>query len=118
VRHTLTGKPIFMVFDVITMHNQYYGDKTLSERLQIIGKHVVTPYRQAIQEGKIPKEHPFLIMGKVFFPKEKLDKVRKYSKNRQILIFRNIRYSRGSKKMKKQVIGIILTIRGIIKQTE
>ncbi len=75
VRHTLTGKPIFMVFDVVTMHNQYYGDKTLSERLQIIGKHVVTPYRQAVQESKVPKEHPFLIMGKVFFPKEKLDKV-------------------------------------------
>jgi hypothetical protein len=74
-----------MVFDVITMHNQYYGDKTLSERLQIIGKHVVTPYRQAVQEGKLPKEHPFLIMGKVFFPKEKLDKVRKFGSLRYAL---------------------------------
>jgi hypothetical protein len=37
IRHAQTQKPIFMVFDIIMINNQYVGDKSLFDRLQIIG---------------------------------------------------------------------------------
>jgi mRNA guanylyltransferase len=74
VRHAQTQRPIFMVFDVIMINNQYVADKNLSSRLQIIGTDVIAPYRQ-ITKNQFPSSHPFGLIGKTFFPKDQIKKL-------------------------------------------
>uniref|UniRef100_A0A6B2KZN5 Uncharacterized protein n=1 Tax=Arcella intermedia TaxID=1963864 RepID=A0A6B2KZN5_9EUKA len=73
IKNHSTGKPIFLIFDLLEVLGENYASKKLDERLEVIGKKVVAPYREAVQNRVIPPEHPFALIGKVFYKKHKLN---------------------------------------------
>jgi mRNA guanylyltransferase len=72
VRNLRTGKLMFLIFDILALNGQTnIGMYNLSERLSIIGKKVVTVFRDAIKEkGKdYFMKLQFTLSGKIFRPK-------------------------------------------------
>eukprot|EP01097_Dermamoeba_algensis_P011561 TRINITY_DN8988_c0_g1_i1.p1 TRINITY_DN8988_c0_g1~~TRINITY_DN8988_c0_g1_i1.p1 ORF type:complete len:283 (-),score=80.40 TRINITY_DN8988_c0_g1_i1:122-943(-) len=81
VRNLETNKPVFMVFDALVVNGD--GDiafKNLSERLQKIGKEVIQPYREAIDQQKTGSV-PFSIIGKAIYPKKSIEQLLSRIKN-------------------------------------
>eukprot|EP00026_Physarum_polycephalum_P003620 Phypoly_transcript_03633.p1 GENE.Phypoly_transcript_03633~~Phypoly_transcript_03633.p1 ORF type:complete len:692 (+),score=105.06 Phypoly_transcript_03633:141-2216(+) len=72
VRNLRTGKLMYLIFDILAINGQTnVGMYNLSERLGIIGKKVVTVFRDAVKErGKdYFMKLQFTLSGKIFRPK-------------------------------------------------
>ena len=56
------------VFDVIYLNGHSVALDLLSKRLTHVAE-AVKMYRDGVEAQRIPKEHPFELIGKAFFPK-------------------------------------------------
>jgi hypothetical protein len=61
-------QPVFLIFDCIAVENQPYVSMPLVSRLEGI-KRFVGLYRDALTQGRLPKQHLFSLIGKTFYRK-------------------------------------------------
>lgn len=69
VRHLKDGNIVYLLFDVVQINGEYFGDRSLKHRLESIGKSVVQPYREEIGKKDSMLIFPFTLCGKKFMLK-------------------------------------------------
>eukprot|EP01132_Coremiostelium_polycephalum_P010660 gene10660-13057_t len=70
IRNLQTRKAVFLVFDIMAYHNEVITDRSLTERLSMIGNKIILPIRSVN-----PDKLPFSVIGKSFQKKAAISKV-------------------------------------------
>jgi len=90
ITHIPSNKQMYSMFDLLALDGKIYATKPLLERLEQIGKGVVTVYREKVDSGEIPQDHPFILIGKQFLDKTEIQKlatsIKKDSQGRRFYI--------------------------------
>jgi len=66
VRHVKDRNIVYLLFDVVQINNEYYGDRNLQRRLEAI-RSVVIPYREEVANQQTALKFPFVMCGKKFY---------------------------------------------------
>ena len=73
-QHLTTSKLYFLVYDIFSLNGESVTLLPLSKRLEKIGE-FIQMYRNGIINGRIPTNHPFLLMGKPYVDKKHIKKI-------------------------------------------
>eukprot|EP01125_Pyxidicula_operculata_P000925 TRINITY_DN1080_c1_g1_i2.p1 TRINITY_DN1080_c1_g1~~TRINITY_DN1080_c1_g1_i2.p1 ORF type:complete len:358 (+),score=86.22 TRINITY_DN1080_c1_g1_i2:1130-2203(+) len=70
IRNVTTNKINYLLFDVVMVNGEHCGNEKFSKRMNIIGEHVIRPYRD-MESTSNPSEFPYIILAKRFHDKKK-----------------------------------------------
>jgi hypothetical protein len=65
---------MYLIFDLVALNGKQHTREPLHSRIEVILK-VVQLYRNNVTSGKIPANHPFVLIGKSLYDKSQMNKL-------------------------------------------